>query len=159
MTTTDKKASHRYLVSITGLEVASVWLFPRFMTLTIPALSQARVAPGNVHAETNRIDGIMHTMTAWESREDMLRYVRSGAHLEAMKNLKKVASYAKTYTYESDTIPTWPEARRLWEERGRLYIGEPKPYDLVKPKGEPADSQPSRDGSPATAASATSVAG
>jgi hypothetical protein len=109
-----------------------------------------------VYTDTNRIDGIMHTMTAWETREDMLRYVRSGAHVEAMRSLKKVSSYAKTYTYESETIPSWTEARRLWEEQGRVYHGEPKDYDLVKPKAEPVDVLPSQDGSPATAAS-TSV--
>jgi CMP-N-acetylneuraminic acid synthetase len=123
-------SSSRYYISITGLEVASFWMFPRFMSLTIPARQQARVAPGNVQADTNRIDGIMHTLTAWNSREDMLKYVRSGAHLEAMKNIKKIASYAKTYSYESDTIPTWAEARKLWEENGRIYMGEPKEFDL-----------------------------
>ena len=123
-------SSSRYYISITGLEVASYWTFPRFMTLTMPAIQQARDAPGNVRADTNRINGIMHTLTVWNCRDDMLKYVRSGAHLEAMKNTKKVASYAKTYSYESDTIPTWAEARKLWEENGRIYMGEPKEFDL-----------------------------
>jgi hypothetical protein len=130
--TSAPSSSPRYYISITGLEVASYWTFPKFMTLTMPAIQQARVAPGNVRADTNRIDGIMHTLTAWNSREDMLKYVRSGAHLEAMKNTKKVASYAKSYSYESDTIPTWPEARKLWEENGRIYMGEPKEHDLKR---------------------------
>jgi hypothetical protein len=130
LSTMTAPSSSRYYISITGLEVASYWMFPRFMSLTMPAIQQARVAPGNVRADTNRIDGIMHTLTAWNSRDEMLKYVRSGSHLEAMKNTKKVASYAKTYSYESDTIPTWPEARKLWEEHGRIYMGEPKEHDL-----------------------------
>jgi hypothetical protein len=66
-----------------------------------------------------------HTMTVWEDRESMLKYLRKGAHLQAMKNSKMFGSYGKVYGYCTDTIPSWSQARQIWEEKGRVAFGKP----------------------------------
>jgi hypothetical protein len=48
----------------------------------------------------------------------MLNFMRSGVHLKAMKVFHKIAT-GKTYGFESDSIPSWPEAFALLQERGR----------------------------------------
>jgi len=77
------------------------------------------------------IKGIQHTVTVWDSRESMLKFYRSGAHLGALKVSKRVGSYGKVCGYETDTIPSMAEARRIWEEKGRVVLGQPKEGDLV----------------------------
>jgi hypothetical protein len=50
----------------------------------------------------------------------MLNYLRSGAHLKAMKAFKQIAT-GPTYGYESETIPTWDEAYVLLTEKGKMH--------------------------------------
>ena len=57
---------------------------------------------------------------AWESREIMLKYLRSGAHLKAMKAFKQIAT-GPTYGYESESIPSWDEAYALLTEKGTMH--------------------------------------
>ena len=47
-------------------------------------------------------------------------FVGSGPHLKAVKSFRTIAT-GSTYHYESDTIPTWEEARRLWEKNYTEY--------------------------------------
>jgi hypothetical protein len=119
-------------VSITGLEVKSLFYYPLFMYHAIPSFRQAQISNGNIFAETRQVRGIDHTLTVWESRKDMLEYMRKGAHAEAMRTTRKVAKYAKIYGYESKTIPTWEDALKLWEENGRVVAGEPTEADKAR---------------------------
>jgi hypothetical protein len=51
----------------------------------------------------------------------MLEYMKSGIHLQAMKSFHKIAT-GKTYGYESESIPSWPEAFELLERQGKEYL-------------------------------------
>jgi hypothetical protein len=115
----------RYYVSITGLQVKSILHYPAFYYHAIPSTTQAQSAPGNISTSTSSIRGMEHTMTVWEDRESMLKYLRKGAHLQAMKNSKMFGSYGKVYGYCTDTIPSWSQARQIWEEKGRVAFGKP----------------------------------
>ena len=64
--------------------------------------------------------GFQCTLTAWESREAMLNYLRSGAHLVAMKSFSKIAT-GRTYGFESESIPTWEDAIQLLLEKGKVH--------------------------------------
>jgi len=67
-----------------------------------------------------KINGHQCTLTAWESREQMLNFMRSGVHLKAMKAFDSIAT-GKTYGYETNTIPGWDQAFALLQEKGRVY--------------------------------------
>lgn len=112
-----------YYISITGLKVKSPWLLPTFFYYAIPSSIQARSAPGNIDLQTTYIQGIHHTLSVWKDKKSMLTYLRQGAHLKAMKAFVTIAAFGKIYGYESDTIPTWPEARRIWESQGAVHYG------------------------------------
>ena len=105
-------------ISLTGLKSKSFLGFIRFWKLAIPTFKQAQTAKGNVFCEVKRIKGYQCTLTAWEDRNSMLEFMRSGVHLEAMKSFHTIAT-GKTYGYESDSIPTWPEAFALLEKHGK----------------------------------------
>lgn len=107
-------------VSVTGLRLPSIWRAPRFWFYAVPSMIQARRAPGNISAQARTIDGVQHTLSVWRSRQDMLAYMKSGAHLKAMKAAHRVAPGA-TCGYETENIPSWDEAIAYWRQHGRVY--------------------------------------
>ena len=103
-------------ISITGLKPKNFFATFRFWFLAIPSFNQAKSAPGNLFCEVKKINGFQCTLTAWESRELMLEYLRSGTHLKALKAFKDIAT-GKSFGYASNDIPTWEVAfQRLMEE-------------------------------------------
>ena len=68
--------------------------------------------------------GYQCTVTAWENREVMLAFMRSGVHLKAMKAFLKIAT-GRTFGYEADEIPTWEEAYSMLMEKGKDYSVKP----------------------------------
>lgn len=57
-----------------------------------------------------------YTMTLWNNDEDLKTFASSGAHLEAMKVSASIAKEIRTYTYETDKLPSWKEAEELLKE-------------------------------------------
>ena len=107
-------------ISITGLKPKGLWGFIRFWTLAIPSFGEAKSAKGNIYSAVKKINGYNCTLSAWESRELMLAFMRNGVHLKAMKAFTSIAT-GRTYGYESDIIPTWEEAYSLLESKGKNY--------------------------------------
>lgn len=88
-----------------------------------PSFMQASKAEGNVFAQTKDVSGCHHTLTVWESKQSMRKFLVSGAHAKAMKITMEISDLDKTkvYGYETDTMPTWEEALDLWEKHGALH--------------------------------------
>ncbi len=107
-------------ISITGLKPKGILSYFRFWTLAIPSFRQAQTAKGNLFCEVKRVNGFQCTLTAWENKEFMFDFMRSGTHLRAMKSFHKIAT-GKTFGFESDKIPSWEEAFALLEEKGKNY--------------------------------------
>jgi hypothetical protein len=107
-------------ISITGLKPKGIISFFRFWRLAIPSFAQAQSAEGILFSQVKRKGGYQCTLTAWESRDHMLAFMRSGAHLKAMKAFHKIAT-GRTYGYESDQIPTWDNAYTDLIEKGKAY--------------------------------------
>ena len=76
-------------VSVTGLKPKGLTGWIRFWILTIPASKDAQKAEGIIHCAFNSRNGYQHTLTVWKSKEHMLGYLSSPAHLKAMKKLFK----------------------------------------------------------------------
>ncbi len=107
-------------ISITGLKPKGFLGFFRFWRLAIPSFSQAQKAKGNLFCEVKRVEGYQCTLTAWESREDMLVFMRQGVHLKAMQQFHRIAT-GKTYGYEAENVPTWDVAFELLSTKGKEY--------------------------------------
>lgn len=105
-------------LSITGLRVKPGLInLLRFTWHAVRSFNQARKAKGNLHVAARPVNGVQHTVTAWESREAMLDYIRSGAHLDAMKAFHRIAE-GSTFSLVAERLPDWEEVHRLWKERG-----------------------------------------
>lgn len=67
--------------------------------------------------------GYLHfTLSVWENEEAMKTFARSGKHLEAMKASREIAAEIRTYTFRSEQIPDWKEAKTLLVEKGKAII-------------------------------------
>ncbi|MFD2567308.1 DUF3291 domain-containing protein [Pseudotenacibaculum haliotis] len=62
-----------------------------------------------------------YTMTLWENENDLQEFARSGAHLEAMKKSKQIAKEIRTITIETETLPSWKEAKELLKN-GKVFV-------------------------------------
>jgi hypothetical protein len=107
-------------ISITGLKPKGIIGFIKFWTLAIPSFGEAKSAKGNLYSSVKKINGYQCTLTAWESREAMLVFMKNGVHLKAMKSFHSIAT-GRTYGYASDSIPSWEEAYELLETKGKNY--------------------------------------
>ena len=107
-------------ISITGLKPKVIISFFRFWRLAIPSFAQAQTANGILFSQVKRKGGFQCTLTAWESRDQMLHFMRSGVHLKAIKAFHQIAT-GRTYCYESDQIPTWDSAYSDLINKGKVY--------------------------------------
>jgi hypothetical protein len=105
-------------VSITGLTLRSRRHFFRFWWHAIRAMTQAKRAPGIRSAAARIIGGVHHTVTVWDDEQAMRNYVRSGAHLDALRAFHEIAT-GKTIGFVADAAPLWNEVHDLWVTRGR----------------------------------------
>lgn len=57
-----------------------------------------------------------YTMSLWKNEADIKSFASSGAHLEAMKQSKKIAKEIRTLTIDAESFPEWKEAYKLLEK-------------------------------------------
>lgn len=107
-------------ISLTGLKPKGFFGHLKFWSLAIPTFRQAQTAKGNLHSAVKKVNGYQCTITAWENRDIMLEFMRSGTHLKAMKAFHSIAT-GKTYGYEAEQIPSWDEAFAILESKGKSY--------------------------------------
>ena len=130
-------ASKQYYVSVTGLQLKSIWQMPRFLYFMSGIDSTS--AQGNVVTKFTGRKGVKHTLTVWNTRDNMIQFMRSGPHLAAIKATKELSlsvenggTGTKMYGYYSNTIPTWEDALLQWDEHGTIHgMKPPKRQDDV----------------------------
>jgi hypothetical protein len=115
-----QQSGRPFYLSITGLKPKSFLKYLAFGRHAIPSRGQAVNAPGNLYVGTKLVNGIQHTLTAWESKEHMKRYIYSGAHLAAIKVFRSIAT-GKTFGFEATQLPNWDEVHKMWIEQGIEY--------------------------------------
>ena len=65
--------------------------------------------------------GYLHfTMSVWENEADLRNFACTGAHREAMKESESLATEIGVYTFRSDEVPNWTEAKKLVSENGKV---------------------------------------
>lgn len=101
--------------TITSLRLKS-WV--SFFPLSLYALRIMKQLKGSGHIEFKKTGfGRMHyTMSLWKNEEDMRSFARSGAHLEAMHNSKKIAKEIRTITIDAESLPNWENAKKILEQ-------------------------------------------
>jgi hypothetical protein len=104
-------------VSVTDLKIKAFWQWPVFFWYALPALRQAKRAPGVLLVDTCSRDGVPYTLTVWQDRESMRDFLTSGAHLKAMRAIHSFGT-ARTHGYLTERLPTWEEAMTEWHAHG-----------------------------------------
>ena len=110
-------------VSVTRLRIRSARFLPPFALHTFRSLGQVKNAPGfrggSILADRS---WTFWTLTTWDSRESMRRYMTAGAHREAMPHLLHWCDEASVTHWDQveSSLPTWPEADRRMRESGRI---------------------------------------
>ncbi len=107
-------------VSITGLRLKRFWHRPVFWRLARASMEQALRTEGCLIADARTINRVHHTRSAWSSRAAMLAFLHNGAHLEALRAFRRIAT-GKTFGAPMAELPDWPEVHEIWCEYGRQY--------------------------------------
>lgn len=107
------------IVSITSLRLRSRFGFFRLSWNGLKIRLQARRQPGFIKMKNTGSGYLHYTLSAWNTQEDVKRFSRSGAHLEAMKGARSLAEEIRIYTYEADALPDWKHAKALLAKNGR----------------------------------------
>ncbi len=109
-------------IAITYIRLRSLWHFFQLSLHGLQIMRQAKSLTGNKGFQNTGFGYKHYTLSAWSDEAAMRQFAYSdGAHKEAMKQSRKIAKEIKTYTYQADAMPTWPEAKQLVEEKGKLY--------------------------------------
>ncbi len=110
----------RMYVTLTSILLRSPWQFFTLSNHGRKIFGQTQKAKGFVKMKNSGWWKLHFTMSAWDSAEAIKDFARSGAHLEAMKQSAKLSTQIRIYTYETENLPSWDEAKLLLEEKGKV---------------------------------------
>lgn len=123
------------IITITSLELKHWWGFFRLSLWGLKISRQAKMQKGFIEMKNIGFGYLHFTLSAWETEEDLKTFARSGAHLEAMKESRNLATEIRIYTFRSEQIPDWREAKRMLFENGRVIL-----FDSVTASESPVSS-------------------
>jgi hypothetical protein len=109
-------------VSVTRLRLRSVRFLPMFAFHTMRSITQVKHAPGFERgALLPDREWTFWTLTAWDSRESMRKYMTAGDHKRAMPYLLKWCDEASVAHWEQPgmELPSWNEADLRMRSTGR----------------------------------------
>ena len=105
-------------VSVTGLRLKRFWHMPVFWRHATASMMDAHRAVGNLSAEARTIDGVHHTLSTWDSRSDMLTYLKSERHARAMRRFSGIAK-GRVVGGDAPSRPDWDTALARYHAEGR----------------------------------------
>lgn len=107
------------LLAITLIELRSPLKFFALSYRALGIMKQLKASKHRGYKNTG-LWTTHYTMTLWNNAEDMQAFVRSGAHLEAMKQTASLAKELRTLTVQADAMPGWKTARAMIARDGEV---------------------------------------
>lgn len=107
-------------VTITSIRLKSLWLFFNLSWHGLKISRQIKTHEGFLKMKSTGFGYHHYTCSAWRTEADMKNFMRKGAHLKAMKVSAHLATEIRTYTYETNQLPTWKDAKRLLITSGKI---------------------------------------
>lgn len=111
------------IISVTRLRLRSPHYLPAFQEYAERTYSQAKLAPGNIHAITrSQTETIYWTLSAWDDEASMQSYMMANAHREAMPKIVTWCDEASVVHWNQDSseLPSWDIAEQWMTEHGRF---------------------------------------
>lgn len=108
------------IIVVTSLRLRKLWHYFKLTYLVMHIVRQLKSQQGFVSMRNTGFGYMHYTLSVWESEEEMKRFARSGAHQQAMKQSRSIATEIGTYAYQSDQAPDWKQAKRLLVENGKF---------------------------------------
>ena len=108
------------VITVTSIRLKRLWHFFKLTYLALHIVRQLKGQAGFINMKNTGFGYWHYTLSVWESEAQAKRFARAGAHLEAMKVGKDIAHEVRIYTFQSDRIPSWKEAKQLLLERGKV---------------------------------------
>lgn len=93
-------------ITATQIKIKSITAYFRFFLRVAEIRKQLASAEGVIFVKFSGL----HTLTGWQNEAYMKAFRNSGAHLEAMKNIKNIGN-AKSVSWQADAEPEWHEAK------------------------------------------------
>lgn len=82
---------------------------------------QTKTQKGFVKMKSTGFGYNHYTLSVWNAEKNLKEFSRSGAHLDAMKKSNSLASEIRIYTYQSETVPSWGEVKKILGEKGKVF--------------------------------------
>jgi hypothetical protein len=118
-------------ISLTRLRIRSFRFVPLFALDAFRSVRQVKRAPGFLHgALLPDRNWTFWTMTAWDTQENMRRYMTTGAHKTVMPHLLHWCDEASVahWGQPETSLPSWEEADKRMREEGRVSkVHNPSP--------------------------------
>jgi heme-degrading monooxygenase HmoA len=108
------------VITLTSIRLKRLLHFFKLTYLAMHIVRQLKGQQGFIKMKNTGFGYWHYTLSVWESEAQAKSFARAGAHLEAMKAGRSIAHEVRTYTYQSDRIPTWKEAKQLLLEQGKV---------------------------------------
>lgn len=108
------------VITVTSIKLRSVWYFFRLSLFGYKIQKQAKSENGFIKMKNTGFGYDHFTLSAWQSEADLKRFARSGEHSTAMKHTRELATEVRTYTYSSDSLPDWSNAKKLLKEKAKV---------------------------------------
>ena len=97
-------------ISVTLLKLTNPLKIGDFVKFAFAINQQISKAEGVIKFKTgNKWLINNYTLSVWKSKQDMIKFISSGAHKEAMKVSKQIASGLFSYGYEAVEMPNYKE--------------------------------------------------
>jgi len=109
------------IITITSIKLRTLWSFFTLAHHALQILKQTRQQKGFITMKKTGFGKKHYTLSAWETAEDMKNFSSSGAHLTAMKQSRAISTEIAIYSYSGEALPPWDEAKRLLEEKGKVF--------------------------------------
>lgn len=107
------------IATITYLELKSPFKFFALSRKALDIVNQVKKTNAIAYKSTGFWTK-HYTMTLWQNHQEMREFAMSGAHKESMKHSAKIAKEIRTYTFETESLPSWSKAKSLIMAEGKV---------------------------------------
>lgn len=108
------------IVTVTSIRLKKWWYFFKLSYHGLQITRQMQNENGFLKMKNTGFGFMHYTLSAWEREEDVKRFYKQGAHLDAMKKASSIATETRTYTYTTEKFPDWSAAKKLLKKNGKV---------------------------------------